>query len=120
MGNQECSRGSQMSQMPEKVWKRSARKAGGSCLPAAANRRPRAAGPGYIYAWGPRIKNWPTSSSLKQLDRKGQPCKLLARGAMNSALVRFADGLEAVISRNALRRIKVTPCGPEGGGTDAL
>jgi hypothetical protein len=60
--------------------------------------------PTYVYAWGPRIKQWPTTSPLKQLNRKGQVCEILARGAMNSALIRFTDGLEAVVSRNALRR----------------
>jgi hypothetical protein len=58
----------------------------------------------YVYAWGPRWKNWPASSPLKQLDRKGRRCRVLARGSMNSALVEFEDGLRAVISRNALRR----------------
>lgn len=59
----------------------------------------------YRYNWGPRIKGWPAESPLKQLDRKGQTCTVLARGAMNSALVQFADGYRAVVSRNALRRV---------------
>jgi hypothetical protein len=54
----------------------------------------------HIYAWGPR-GNMPGAMS-----RKGEKCKLLARGAMNSALVEFSDGYLAVISRNALRRIR--------------
>ena len=54
----------------------------------------------YIYAWGPR-GNMPGAMS-----RKGQTCKVLARGAMNSALVEFEpDGYLAVVSRNALRRV---------------
>lgn len=36
--------------------------------------------------------------------RKGQRCALLARGRMNSVLVRFADGYTMVTSGNALRR----------------
>lgn len=41
------------------------------------------------------------------LDRKGELCRILVRGAMNSALVEFADGELAVVSRNALRRAEV-------------
>ena len=37
--------------------------------------------------------------------RKGQRCAVLARGTMNSCLVRFEDGYQMVTSRNALRRI---------------
>ena len=33
--------------------------------------------------------------------RKGQPCKVLARGTLNSCLVEFADGYQMVTSRNA-------------------
>jgi len=39
-------------------------------------------------------------------ERKGQPCEVLARGRMNSILVRFADGLRVVTSRYAVRRRK--------------
>lgn len=39
--------------------------------------------------------------------RKGQPCEVLIRArAMNSCLVRFADGYTMVTSRNALRKAK--------------
>ena len=37
-------------------------------------------------------------------DRKGQHCRVLARGAMNSVLVEFADGFKVVTSRWAVRR----------------
>lgn len=37
-------------------------------------------------------------------DRFGQPCAVLARGAMNTCQVRFADGFEVFTSRNYLRR----------------
>lgn len=60
----------------------------------------------YTYGWGPRWKAWPASSKLNQLDRKGEPCRVLARGAMNSALIEFQDGLQAVVSRSALRKCK--------------
>jgi hypothetical protein len=37
-------------------------------------------------------------------ERKGQPCRVLVRGSMNSILVEFADGFRAVTSRYAVRR----------------
>jgi hypothetical protein len=48
----------------------------------------------YVWAWAVR----PTPS------RKGQRCRVLVRGAMNSALVEFEDGYRVVTSRNGLRR----------------
>jgi hypothetical protein len=47
----------------------------------------------YVYRWN-------------RMQRKGQLCRVLARGAMNSCLVEFLDGHRAVTSRNALRRAK--------------
>lgn len=48
----------------------------------------------YYYAWN-------------RMGRKGQRCAVLIRAkAMNSCLVRFEDGFEAVISRNAIRKVK--------------
>jgi hypothetical protein len=47
----------------------------------------------YRYAWN-------------RMGRKGQTCRVLVRGEMNSCLVEFGDGYKAVTSRNALRRIK--------------
>jgi len=37
---------------------------------------------------------------------KGQRCKIIKIGKMNSALVRFENGMEAIISRRALRKEK--------------
>ena len=37
-------------------------------------------------------------------DRHGKRCEILARGRMNSILVRFTDGLRVVTSRYAVRR----------------
>jgi hypothetical protein len=37
-------------------------------------------------------------------ERHGQPCRVLARGALNSILVEFADGWRVVTSRFAVRR----------------
>lgn len=57
----------------------------------------------YRYAWGPRFR----VPGLPVLDRKGELCRVIARGTMNSALVEFlSDGERAVISRNALRKVK--------------
>lgn len=39
-------------------------------------------------------------------DRRGQPCRIIARGKLNSALVEFTDGFKVVTSRYAVRRIK--------------
>ncbi|OWZ92843.1 hypothetical protein B9J07_13595 [Sinorhizobium sp. LM21] len=51
----------------------------------------------YVYRWD-------------RQGRKGQPCEVLIRGkAMNSCLVRFADGYTMVTSRNAIRRNKPQP-----------
>lgn len=37
-------------------------------------------------------------------DRKGEPCRVLARGNKNSILVEFADGHQVVTSRFAVRK----------------
>ena len=54
----------------------------------------------YVYSWGPR------GNMAGAMSRKGQRCRILARGSMNSALVEFEDGYWAVVSRNALRVVK--------------
>jgi len=38
-------------------------------------------------------------------ERKGQPCRVIVRGRMNSILVEFVDGFTVVTSRYAVRRI---------------
>jgi hypothetical protein len=58
------------------------------------------AAPNYVYAWGPRFR----VAGLPVLDRKAQRCRVLVRGGKNSALVEFEDGVQHVVSRNALRR----------------
>lgn len=40
-------------------------------------------------------------------ERKGEVCEVVARGAMNSIKVRFADGYQVITSRYAVR--KCTP-----------
>lgn len=37
-------------------------------------------------------------------ERKGQACRILARGTMNSCLVEFRDGFKVVTSRFAVRK----------------
>jgi hypothetical protein len=54
----------------------------------------------YRYGCGPRFR----VPGLPVLDRKGALCRVLVRGAMNSALIEFEDGEWAIVSRNALRR----------------
>lgn len=47
--------------------------------------------PLYIYRWD-------------RCGRKGQPCRVFARGTMNSVGLEFEDGFTMVTSGNALRR----------------
>jgi hypothetical protein len=39
-------------------------------------------------------------------ERKGQLCRVIVRGKMNSILVEFEDGYKVVTSRYAVRKIK--------------
>jgi hypothetical protein len=39
-------------------------------------------------------------------ERKDEPCRVVARGAKNSVLVEFADGLRVITSRYAVRKRK--------------
>lgn len=57
----------------------------------------------YFWAWGPRAK---PIAGLECMDPKGQKCRVLVRGKMNSALIEFEDGFQAVVSRNGMRREK--------------
>lgn len=55
----------------------------------------------------------------------GQRCQVLARGALNSALVEFESGERAVISRNALRKAQPTKhmldlCAGLGGASQVM
>lgn len=49
----------------------------------------------YPYYW--RVKT-------RSAERKGERCRVLVRGAMNSCLVEFEDGYKVVTSRNYIRR----------------
>ena len=50
----------------------------------------------YVWFWNP--------SPMRPINRKGQACRVVVRGRMNSALVEFVDGFRVVASRNALRK----------------
>ncbi len=49
----------------------------------------------YRFAW---------RNNSKRATLYGRPCRVLARGKMNSALVEFENGQREVVSRNALRK----------------
>lgn len=53
----------------------------------------RAAEQVYIFRWN-------------RCGRKGQRCKVIARGTMNSCLLEFEDGWRMVTSRNAIMKAK--------------
>ena len=48
---------------------------------------------GYVWFWKSRLP-----------DRIGQPCRIVARGKMNSILVEFSDGFRVITSRYAVRK----------------
>lgn len=45
------------------------------------------------------------AKGMRIVDRKGQPCRVLARGRMNSILVEFGDGYRVIASRYAVRKV---------------
>lgn len=66
------------------------------------------AAPARIYPRLPRFtpagfdRVWYWRTNLPK--RKGQRCRVLARGTMNSALIEFEDGVRHVVSRYAFRK----------------
>jgi hypothetical protein len=53
----------------------------------------------YLYVW--------KSNAMRTLDRKGQRCRIISRGRMNSIQVEFqSDGFHAIVSGNSIRRVK--------------
>jgi hypothetical protein len=61
----------------------------------------------YPYVWRWRRVQAPTGEHRQHpfADRVGTRCRVIARGRLNSAAIEFqADGLRAVVSRNALRK----------------
>lgn len=59
----------------------------------------------YLWHWRSRLP-----------ERKGRRCRVLVRGARNSVLVEFDDGLRVVTSRYALRRAADGTATPGTGG----
>lgn len=55
---------------------------------------------GYPLIWFWRSKPFPG----RTVDRKGDRCRVLAKGSRNSVLVEFEDGFRVVTSRYAVRR----------------
>jgi hypothetical protein len=47
----------------------------------------------YVWFWRSRLP-----------ERKGQACRVVVRGRMNSVLVEFADGYKVITSRYAVRK----------------
>ena len=53
-----------------------------------------------------RDKTWPYTYFWHRCDRKGQLCKVTARGKMNSIRVEFEDGFVMITSGNSIRKVK--------------
>jgi hypothetical protein len=53
----------------------------------------------YVWRWHVRLP-----------ERHGQPCRITARGSLNSVRVEFADGFWAITSRWAVRRRRGERC----------
>ena len=70
----------------------------------------------YVFAWRnypPRCNGGPTFWAAwvgefgnKRAELYGKRLRVLARGAMNSALVEFENGQREIISRNAIRKVQ--------------
>jgi hypothetical protein len=54
--------------------------------------------PEYDYVWF-----W-KATPMRPVDRKGQRCRVVSRGAKNTVLVEFPDGSRVTTSRHAVRR----------------
>lgn len=52
------------------------------------------------------VHTFPYNYAWNRMGRKGQRCRVIARGKMNSCRVEFEDGFQAITSRNALRKVK--------------
>ena len=62
-------------------------------MPTRAKRPSPSGSTAYVYRWD-------------RQGRKGQTCRLLARGKMNSCCVEFEDGYRMITSRNAIKRAR--------------
>lgn len=60
----------------------------------------------YVFCW--------KQSPMRPENRRGQKCRVLKRGWMNSILVEFEDGFKMLTSRRAVRKIKDEQEGQNG------
>lgn len=51
----------------------------------------------YLYVWG---------NNPVRVQYRGQRCRVVVRGRMNTCLLEFEDGRRLVTSRNAIRRAR--------------
>ena len=58
----------------------------------------------YVWFWKKRLA-----------ERKGQRCRLLAVGALNSVALEFDDGFRVITDRRGIRRIKDCPSARTAG-----
>lgn len=58
----------------------------------------------YVWCWNPQFVIPGLFSPMS--GRKGQFCRVLARGKRNTALLEFEDGFQVYTSRNGLKRHK--------------
>lgn len=56
--------------------------------------------------WCCHCKGFPYVYRWNRCNKKGWPCKVTARGAMNSCRVEFPDGFAMITSRNAVMKAK--------------
>ena len=56
----------------------------------------------YVERCGKMTHVWYWKKKLPE--RKGQPCRVLARGKKNIVLIEFADGFKVITSRFAVRK----------------
>jgi len=52
----------------------------------------------YRYIWG---------NNEKRKTMKNRPCKIIARGKMNSICIEFENGQREIVSGNSIRKIKL-------------
>lgn len=67
----------------------------------------------YVWWWRKRPVAWDQATgAFRRLDRKGQRCRVVARGSLGSVLVEFPDGYCVLTSRHAVRRTAVAFAAP--------
>ena len=54
----------------------------------------------FLHAQEPDMEYW----TVRLSERKGQPCRIVTRGRMNSICVEFEDGSRVITSRYAVRK----------------